>query len=172
LKSTIYSHEKNNSGNYLQLSKLTARLSDLQSLNEKLRIENSQLLRRLETINETVSHPDVSITENMTTMELTPTKSISLDSDGNQMAKGIVHDWARKNQELKNQLKLIQDELRNEVSFSVADNSFSFLPRDLNADTDSKQRLETEHQALLDIFSQVKSDFQKAAMTSPSMNKQ
>lgn len=87
----------------------------------------------------------------------------------NETARGIVYDWSRKNMELKNELKNIQDELKNEVSFAISDEvpySGKFPTRAV-AINSPKQAAETEHQALVDIISRVKSDLVLAASMSP-----
>lgn len=71
--------------------------------------------------------------------------------------------------ELKNELKNIQNELKNEVSFAIPDEtSYSGrFPTRTIAINSPKHAAETEHQALVDIISRVKSDLHLAASMSP-----
>lgn len=98
-----------------------------------------------------------------------PPEQETLYRPSSEVAKGIMYDWSRKNMELKNELRNIQDELQNEVSFAISDNITSVHPTLIgtHAINNPKQAVETEHQALVDIISRVKSDLVLAASLSP-----
>jgi len=170
----------------MQLSKLATRLTELQKQNEALKLENVSLSAKLTSgqmrsklylendandISEDLNSKMYPNARPMSSEQMFEPEYSHQKLDGkNTIARGIVEDWARKNQELRFQLQNIQEELRNEVSFAVSTNNSLCTsdPLPIPFENNPKEQLENEHQALVDILSRVKLDFEKAAMNSPS----
>lgn len=170
-KKQIHILEKSRSDNFFQLAKLTEKLNDVKLGNSPTTLKPDCFPQKLSTTS--MNKWREGFLE-VTLPEHTPLFDSFLDSMGSTQndddayaANGIIHDWARKNKELRDHLKYVQEELKNEVSFAVVDATQNISDAPIVEHADKKLAVESEHQVLMDIVSRVKSDLRQAAMTSP-----
>jgi len=165
LRSQLSQLEKSRTENYLQLAKLTERLAACNCNSSPPIIKPVEMFKADSHVRTLRTAPE-DISYNLS--DLTMSESCPEDA-----SKGILDDWARKNSELKKHLHNVQEELKNDISFSWTDSASVSVPIELpeiGRTHDKKRLLEDENKLLMDIVSQVKSDLQKAALTSPGIS--
>jgi hypothetical protein len=175
-KKQIQILEKSRSENFFQLAQLTEKLNDAKSngasdCSNALKPEQLPLKSSFPSIKPFYDwkegiHGEAFSEQSPLFDSFLDSIGSSLNDDDTYAANGIIHDWARKNKELRDHLKNVQEELKNEVSFAVTAENPSHVPI-VNHEVDKKRAVESEHQVLMDIVSRVKSDLRQAAMTSP-----
>lgn len=173
-KKQIQNLEKSRSENFFQLAQLAEKLNDAKSnsdlpntLKPEQRISKSTLpsIKPLTDWKEHINGEEPISEQSPLFDSFLDSINSSLNDNDTYAANGIIHDWARKNKELRDHLKHVQEELQNEVSFAVMADNPSNVP--IVNHVDKKRAVESEHQVLMDIVSRVKSDLRQAAMTSP-----
>lgn len=182
LRETIQSLENLKKENYFQLAKATEALSDLRKHPDQhaRQVQIKDINPRPHpSINDTVPHYTSKAVEKF---EIHSSKSSSqfpletsfedLSVENNvPLASGLVKDWQRKNDEIKLRLKELQKELEGDRTMTIYSDVTSPSVADFFGncqDSNPRQQLEKENKLLMDIVSQVRSDLQKANMTSPS----
>lgn len=166
--------ERSRADNFFQLAKLTEKLNDVKSGTSPV-ASNTFKLEQLIPKQPIISSknwkdefPEVTLPEPVPLFDsFFDSVGSSQNDEDAYTANGIIHDWARKNKELRDHLKYVQEELKNEVSFAVGDATQNLSEALIIEHADKKMAVESEHQVLMDIVSRVKSDLRQAALTSP-----
>lgn len=165
LRSQLGQLEKSRTENYLQLAKLTERLAACNCNSYPSIIKPVEKFKPDSHVPTLRKAPE-EISYNFSDLSMSETYP-------EDASRGILDDWARKNNELKKHLHNVQEELKNDISFSWTDSASVSVPIELPEIVrthDKKRLLEDENKLLMDIVSQVKSDLQKAALTSPGIS--
>ena len=183
LRETVQTLENLKKENYFQLAKATEALSDLRKNAAQL-LSSTDRKKRESCYPPFFDAPDSQIkgedplgSTYSPDFNLQPSLEASFESEIMEnnvyLANGLVKDWQRKNEEIKMRLKELQKELEGDRTMTIYSDVSSpdmteFFGKCESSNT--RHQLEKENKLLMDIVSQVKSDLQKANVTSPSIS--